>query len=223
MKWKHSALTKSTQAVTSRETKATELLAESSAGNRRRILWIDGVGGFLLVDRDEVVVGQAVPGSPVDVAIVGDLSRQAAALRRSAGDYLLQPLQATQLGGRSVDRPQLLRDGDQIQFGGSVKLRFSKPSPLSASARLDLASFHRFKPSVDAVLLLADSCILGPSRGSHVVCPGWTSELLLVRQADAWHFRTTQELDANGRKMTGQIPMVAGMRLRGEEFSLSIE
>lgn len=221
MKQHHSALTRSTQTM-SGETKRKELL-ESSAGVPRRVLWIDGVGGFLLIDRDETVLGQALSSTAVDVAIVGDLSRQAAAILRTEGDYLIQPLQPVQIDGQAVERPQLLRDGQTLQLGNRVKLRFSKSSPLSSTARLDLVSLHQFKPNVNGVLLLADSCILGPRPGSHVLCPNWKSELLLFRHASGWFFRTLDEVDVDGQTARGQIPLVAGMRMRGDDFSLSVE
>ena len=222
MKHHQRALTRSTQAVT-RETRHKELLCETSPGARQRVLWIDGVGGFQLIEAEEALLGQAIPGSPVDIAVVGDLSRRAAAIRRSAGDYLLQPLQAMTLNGKIVDRPQLLADGDELQLGKCVKLGFHKPSPLSATARLSMLSLNRFKPSVDSVLLLADSCIIGPNPSSHVHCPNWKNELLLFRKGEGWVFRTLDEVEVNGVLTQGQIPMEPGMRIGGEDFSLSIE
>ena len=216
-------LTQSTQAVT-RETRTQDLLAETSAGQKRRIMWIDGVGGFMLVEKDEVMIGQAASGNvSVDIGIVGDLSRQAAAIKRVDGDYLLQPLQPTWLNDYPVDRAQLLADDSLIQLGQRVKLRFSRSSPLSATARLDLESLHRFKPNVDGILLLSDSCILGPNVGSHVLCPSWSNELLLFRHGSGWFFRSMVEVNVDGEPMQGQIPLVAGMRMDGEDFSLSIE
>lgn len=227
MKEQHPALSQSTQAHAPQQadTKTRNLLADTSAGSSRRILWIDGVGGYLLIDRDEVMIGQAISSSPIDIGIVGDLGRQSCALLRSDGEYLLQPLQQTivKLDGCTLDRPQLLKHDAIVQIGNRVKMKFTKPHALSATARLDLASLNRFKPHVDAVLLLADSCILGPSPASHVVCPNWKSELLLFRHAGQWHFRSLQEVDVNGETAQGQIPMVAGMRMRGEDFSLSVE
>lgn len=222
MKEQHSALTRSTQAM-SRETRTQDLLAESLAGNQRRILWIDGVGGFLLIDCDEVVVGQAISGGSADICIVGDLSREAAVIRRNQGDYLLQPLQPTMLDGRPVERAQLLQSGASIQFGDRVKLSFRMPNPLSATARIDLASLHRFKPNVDGILLLSDSCILGPAEASHVKCPTWSKELLLFRHGNGWCFRTSENVEVDGNSLQGQIPMIGGMRMKGDDFSLSIE
>ncbi len=217
----HSALTRSTQVIDSK-TRA-EALLSSATTNGDRVLWIDGVGGFLCCDRDETVIGQATSGNTANVGIVGDLSRQAAAIRRSGGDYLLQPLQQVLLDGQPVDRAHLLRDGAILQFGQRVKVRFSKPNLLSATARLDLLSLNRWKPSVDGVLLLADACVIGPNPGSHVTCPEWKHELLMFRHGAGWCFRTLAEVDVNGQKTQGSIPLVAGMRLRGEDFSLSVE
>jgi hypothetical protein len=204
------------------------MMIESSSDKtlpaRQPILWIDGVGGYLLVDRPEVTIGQAVAGSLVDIGIVGDLSRQAAVIRRIDGDYLLQPLQpATKLNGQCVERAQLLSLQDEIAFGPRIRMTFTKPNPLSATARLELPHLGRFQPHVDAVLLMADACILGPGRASHVVCPQWDNELLLVRRGAGWCLRANQELEVNGQLQRGQIPLAAGMRVCGPDFSLSIE
>ena len=43
-----------------------------------KILWIDGVGSFALCDSQEITIGQAFPGNSVDLAIRGDISRNAA-------------------------------------------------------------------------------------------------------------------------------------------------
>ncbi len=194
-----------------------------SASSTSPILWIDGVGGFLLVDRDEVTLGQALADSSADICIVGDLSRRAAVLRRCGSDYLLQPLQACQLNARSVDRPLLLGHEDLIELGQHVKLKFAKPHPLSATARLDLLSLGRFKPHVDAVLLMADSCVLGAKSSCHVVCPHWSREVMLVRRSQGWVFNAQEELEVNGRMQRGQIAVESGLRICGADFSLSIE
>ena len=224
----YSALTRSTQAIGLQAagqlpTGGTKEHSSDTVSLPRRVLWIDGIGGFLCCDQDEVVLGQAINGSLADLGIVGDLSRQAAAIRRSGDDYLLQPLQQMWLDESPVDRPQLLRDGAVLQLGRRVRVGFSKPNPLSATARLDMLSLNKWKPSVDGVLLLADSCVIGPNPGSHVRCPLWKQELLMFRLGGGWCFRTLAEVDVNGKKTQGQIPITSGMRIRGEDFSLSVE
>ena len=198
----------------------------ANAVSRRRILWVDGVGGYLLADRDEVTLGQAIAGSSVDIGIVGDIRRKAGVIRRSGADYLLQPLQATLLNGQAIDRAQLLRHSDLFQFGERVRLRFTQPHPLSATARLELVGLGKFQPHVDAVLLMADSCLIGPQANCHVRCPQWnpaSAPLTLVRRGQDWFFNATQELLVHGVPQRGLIAVVPGLRLCGADFSLSIE
>jgi hypothetical protein len=194
---------------------------QKSSNMSPRILWIDGVGGYLLLDRDDLLLGQA--GSVVDIGIVGDISRQAALIHRRQSDYFLEPMQETLVNGSLISEVQLLHSPVEFQIGNRVKLRFIKPHPLSSTARLELASMHRFMPRVDGVLLLADSCILGPSDTCHVRCAEWSRDLLMFRQGDQWFFRPSEAVMLNGQTERDQFPLVPGMRLNGNDFSLSVE
>lgn len=187
------------------------------------ILWVDGVGGYLMLDQDDLLIGQASAGTRVQIGIVGDLSRQAAILKRRQSDYFIDPVQETDVDGRPIDSPYLLRSGAVLRWGDRIQLRFLRPHPLSASARLDLVSLHRFRPRVDGVLLMADSCILGPSASSHVVCPGWNRDLLMYKGSGQWFFRSLDSVEVDGKSLSGDIPVARGMRMRGEDFSLSVE
>ena len=224
----YSALTRSTQAGVGSSQYNRDLL-QSQHGNtpnadRPRIMWVDGVGGYLLLDANEFTIGQAVASATVDIPIVGDLSRMACAMHRSESDYVLHPLQDVHIDAQHVQRPQVVSNGSTIQLGSSVKLRFVQPSPLSASARLELVSRHRFKPHVDAVLLLADSAILGPSQQGHVYCPAWPNQMVMFRDGADWYFRVFEAVEVNGKTSTEELILVqSNMRIAGESFSLSIE
>lgn len=230
MQPKHNALLMSTHAMQS-ETADGQKRVDTVASTKHAIMWIDGIGGYLLWDKPELVLGQAFTESHADIGITGDLSRRAAVIRRMGSDYLLQPLQATQLNGQVIDRPQLLRDGTLIEIGNSVKLKFRKPNSLSGTARLEMASIHRWKPNVDAVLLLADCCMIGPRAGSHVPCSDWRNEVLLVQKTGGtapapysnWQLRIAEEVQVNGQKMRGQFAIGPETHIRGEDFSLSFE
>lgn len=199
----------------------------SNQQNRDRtknlILWIDGVGGYLLLDRDELLIGQAVAGGHQDIGVVGDLSRQASVLKRLQSDYVIHPLQETLVDGHPITGAYLLTSGSTISWGPRVRMKFTKPHPLSSSARLDLTSQHRFHPRVDGVILMSDSCILGPSRTCHVVCQQWSNDLLMFRSGSQWFFRTLEEVETNGSPTIGQIPLASGLRVRGADFSFSVE
>jgi hypothetical protein len=78
----------------------------------RMMLWVDGVGGFLVLLKDEVELGQAVPDAAVDVPILGDLSRRHAKIRRMGESYVVEPLGPVAVGGTPVAAPTLLASGD---------------------------------------------------------------------------------------------------------------
>ena len=80
--------------------------------------------------------------------------------------------------------PTVLADNQLIQLGDNVRIRFNKPHALSATARLTLESHHKTQPSADAVLLMADSCVLGPNRHCHVRCRNWQRDVVVYRQND---------------------------------------
>lgn len=148
----------------------------------RFLLWIDGVGGYLVCESSEVVLGQPLPDGRVDIPIQGDISRDHAVIRRDGEGYVIVPRRRTQVAGRLLAGPEHLPDGALIELGAGVRLRFRKPHPLSATARLEFVSHHRTRPAADAVLLLAESLVLGSSPTSHIECLGWTDDIVLFRQ-----------------------------------------
>lgn len=191
--------------------------------NMRFILWVDAVGGFLVCGGNQIAMGQAAPGSSVDVAIQGDLSRRHATVSRHGEGYVLAPIQPIRLAGRKIEQPVNLVDGDEFEMGGGVRLRFRKPHVLSGSARLDVVSGHRTAPHVDGVILMAESCVLGPALANHVVCRNWSSDLVLFRRDDSLHCRSSRAMELNGKPVVGQSELPGNARLEGEDFSLSVE
>ncbi len=147
----------------------------------RLMLWIDAVGGYWVCLGNEVVLGQPEGSGAVDVPILGDLSRRHACIRRDGEEYLIEALHEVRIDDRPVCDVGRLCDGSRIQLGASVRLLFRRPHALSGTARLDFASRHRTHPSADAVLLMADTCVLGPKRHCHVVCRDWKQEAVLYR------------------------------------------
>jgi hypothetical protein len=190
---------------------------------RRALLWIDAVGGFLVCLDDCVVLGQPSPGDTIAVPILADLSRRHAAIRRDGGAYVLEPIHAVSVDGRPVSTPVVLADNQLIQLGDSVKLRFTRPHALSSTARLVLESHHKTTPSVDAMLMMADSCVLGPNRHCHVRCPDWRQDVVVYRQNDRILCRTEGQLVVDGVAANGASEIVSGQRVEGEEFSFTWE
>lgn len=189
----------------------------------RFLLWIDAVGGFLVHLADAVVLGQPEPPGQADVPILGDLSSRHARIRRDGEGYLVEALREVRIDGRRIEQAALLSHGNVLQLGGSVRLAFRRPHALSGTARLDFVSRHRTQPSVDAVLLMADTLILGPGARSHIVCPELREEVVLYRAEDQLHCRTQGAIEIDGTRCKDRGPIGLRSHVRGERFALSLE
>jgi hypothetical protein len=201
---------------------------DTVAGNenpQRALLWIDAVGGFLVCLDQQVVLGQPSPGNTIAVPILADLSRRHAVIRRDAGAYVLEPLQRTCVDGREITGPHVLSDNQLIQLGDNVHVRFTTPHALSATAKLIIESHHKMQPTADALLLMADSCVLGPNRHCHVPCREWKHDVVVYRQNDRVYCRADEPLTIDGTPASsiGETEIQSGVRVEGEEFSFTWE
>ena len=187
------------------------------------MLWVDAVGGFLVCLADEVIMGQPIRCAPVDVPILGDISSRHARIRRNGEGYLIDAIRDVRLDGRPIAKVASLRDGSRIVLGEGVRLLFRRPHALSATARLEFDSHHRTQPAADGVLLMAQSCVLGPSPHSHVVCPGWSGEVVLYRHDEQLYCRTPGRFEVNGRRCRDREPITRNSRIEGDSFSMKLE
>ena len=186
-------------------------------------MWIDAVGGYMVCLDDEVLIGQAVPDSTADVPIFGDLSRRHAVLRREGESYTLVPFATTLVERRPISDSKVLKDGDELQFGSSVAMRFRQPHPMSNSCRLNFISNHRTQPHADGVLLLANSCVLGPAETSHVVCRHWKRDLVLVRDGQSLRCHTMGKMEVDGKEVKQRSTIHMDSRICGDDFCVSLE
>jgi hypothetical protein len=199
-------------------------VAVTTANGGRGLLWVDRVGGYLLLLADRVTVGQATPDSNVDIPILGDLSRRHAIVRRCNETYILEPLAAATLNGFHLTSPTPLSDGDEIGLGLRVRLRFRQPTPLSNTARLELISQHHLQPSVDGVLLFGETCLLGPLAQHHVVCPGWEQPIVLSRDERlGFRFRARERVEIDGVLAADSGIISWNTNLAGRSFALRLE
>jgi hypothetical protein len=188
----------------------------------RFLLWIDGVGGYLVCLGNRVTVGQATPDAYVDVPLFADVSRQHAVLTRDEEGYLLDATRPLLVNSRPADKV-LLRDGDRLTLGSSCQLQFRQPVPLSASARLDLASGHRLPLTVDGVLLMADTLILGPGPQAHVVMPDLEEPVVLYRHRDGLGVRHSGNLAVDGQRCRERGILRPTSAVNGDAFAFAVE
>lgn len=188
----------------------------------RFLLWIDGVGGYLVCMGKRITIGQATSETYVDVPLFADVSRLHAALTRDEEGYLLEALRPVQVNGRAVERV-LLRPDDRLNLGDGCQVRFRQPAPVSASARLDLTSGHRLPLSVDAVLLMADTLLLGPGTHVHVELPECKNTVVLFRHKDGLGVRCGGELTVNGERCKDRGLLGSHASVAGDDFAFAVE
>lgn len=191
----------------------------------RFTLWIDGVGAFLLFVKDALTIGGPLAGSTVaDLALLANLSRKHATIRRSGEGYLLLAHAATQVGGRTVLEQIDLQHGSEISLGQSVRLRFVLPTVLSGTARLDFLSDHRPQQLADAAILMDETCVLGPTIDSHVPCPGWPEKVLIFRRGNELWCRARLDFFVDGQLASSAgSPLRPGSIVSGQDFRFRLE
>ena len=172
---------------------------------------------------ETVTLGQSSPEWTVDVPIQADLSRRHARISRRGDGYVIEPLQLSRVNGQVLRGQMLLSDGDEIQLGQAVRLRFRQPHALSASARLDFLSHHRTQPKADGVLLMAESCVLGPKWQNHVVCRDWEGDVVLYRRDGELYCRAMNPIEIDGQTCDGRGRLQRNAHVSGNDFSLSLE
>lgn len=201
----------------------TENAVNQVAPKSRLLLWVDAVGGFFVCLGTEVRVGQAGPDSAIDLPLLADLSRHHATIRRDEEGYTIEPLRDTRLNHQRIVSPTWLNDGSLLELGPALKMRFTRPHPLSATARLDYVSHHRTQPSSAAVLLMADTLILGPGPNNHVVCRQWPHDVMLHRQHGGLFCTSSTPLEVDGKRYETRAPLRWNSHVAGEGFSFSLE
>ncbi|MEZ6070153.1 MAG: FHA domain-containing protein [Pirellulales bacterium] len=194
-----------------------------AASGQQFLLWVDAVGGFWVCPDDRIVVGRPDRSRHADVPVLGDLARQHLIIHRAAEGYVVEPLAKTTLGGKLITAPTTLPDGSELVLNDTVRLRFSRPHALSGSARIDFISRHRTQPATDAVLLMSDSCVLGPGANCHVRCPDWPRDVILYRQGSQLRCRSAGPLEIDGNAVGNSGELTTGSHVAGEDFSLSLE
>jgi hypothetical protein len=188
----------------------------------RFLLWVDGVGGYLVCLANRVTLGQATPDGYVDVPLYADVSRLHAALTREDGSYLLEAIRPVQVNAQAAEKV-LLRPNDRITLGTTCQLQFRQPAPVSASARLDLTSGQRLPLAVDGVILMADTLLLGPGQQVHVALPDLKHPVVLYRHKDGLGVRCPGPLMIDGQRCQERGLLRPTSSVSGEDFCFALE
>jgi hypothetical protein len=77
--------------------------------------------------------------------------------------------------------------------------------------------------SVDGVILMADTCILGPEGQSHIVMPDLQRPIVLVRRKDGLGVHAVGEMTVDGQQQKDRGVLGVQSTVTGPDFRLSIE
>ena len=186
------------------------------------LLWVDGVGGYLVCLSHRVTLGQASPPATVDIPILADVSRHHATIQRDPEGYFLEAVRKVQVNGQAVEKV-FLRSADRVTLGGSCQMQFWQPVPVSTSARLDLVSGHRFLHPVNAVVLMADTLVIGPGGQAHVPAPDMTQPLIVFRNKGKLAVRWPGRLQIDGQNHSEKGPLEPGSTIVTDQITLALE
>jgi hypothetical protein len=196
---------------------------QQAEGNPLRfLLWIDGVGGYLVCLGARVTFGHVAAADRVDVPLAADVSRLHASLTRDAEGYVLEAVRPVEVNAATVTRA-LLQADDRVTLGTTCQFVFRRPAPVSATARLDLVSGHRVMLGVDGVLLMADLMVLGDGPQAHVYVPELRRPVVFYRHPSGLGLRHQGGLSVDGcpAPLRGLLPLPS--RVAGEDVSFAVE
>ena len=189
---------------------------------RRFLLWIDGVGGYLVCTAPRVAFGQATNKGPVDVPLFADVSRIHAEIHRDGEGYVLESGRAVAVNGTAATRT-VLKPEDRITFGSTCQLLFQQPVPISPTAKLELVSGHRLPVAVDAIWLMAENLLLGPAPPAHILIPDLPAPVVLYRSKEGLGFRCPGKFRIDGEPHEGKAILRVPCHVSAEHLSFALE
>ncbi len=186
-------------------------------------LWIDGCGGFRLATGTSWSLGgpSASKDESATIQIQADLPRMAGRILRNDSDYFWMPAKNRGAESSSADSNQAPTHQEKVWLDvdrplplpGSAKLDLSVPSPLSASAVLTLRRPHRFAGHIDAVILVADTVLIGPGKHCHLRCDDLFRRVALSHRENGWYLI---------RRDRDDLLLIPGQRVVVDEISLTL-
>jgi hypothetical protein len=188
-------------------------------------LWLDGVGAFLICFDQSVRIGGSGSDrdSKAEIALMSNLSRHHVRLIRSGEVWLIEALGPTFVDDRPVVKPRLLNDGNRLRLGATVGLKFRIPSTLTGTAKLEFDSPHRPNPTVDGIILLAETCVLGPGIDAHITTRSGSDRVLLTRRANGLWCQASEGVSVDGILSGTEAPCEAGRVYSGQNWRFRLE
>jgi hypothetical protein len=191
---------------------------------QRYMLWIDGVGSWLVICGRSAILGSAVESSAADIRLMAPLSRRHAEFEQLEEGWVMRGLGAGEpTHGTGVGAVCALSSGRVLEFAGRVQLVFRVPNVLSVSAVLIPEVPQRLVPYADGIVLLADRMLIGPRRDAHICCPQLAEQLVLYMQNGHLCCRSAGSFTVNGAGVDAVAVLCDGDVIVADEFRVRIE
>jgi hypothetical protein len=97
------------------------------------------------------------------------------------------------------------------------------PVPGSTTARVDVVSGHRLPMSVDGVLLMAETLVMGPGPQVHIQVPDLKQQVVLFRHRGVLGVRQPGEFTINGQPTNGRAFLPPVANVSGQDIAFAIE
>jgi hypothetical protein len=190
-------------------------------------LWIDGVGGYGIWGIASIELGRTVDPH-AGISIQGDLPGRSVRIERSGEEWMVSPIAEVSKNRVKVDSKTLIQHGDRIKLGEQVELLFEQVNPWSTTAMLRILSRHRWADPVDGILLVGQTCLLGPNPGSNIQCLDWNQSIVMFRKENAWMIRpsrgpmSTHHGSTKDALHVDAMPLKVGQRVESAHYSLTL-
>lgn len=198
-----------------------EARPDSPPGSRW-LLWVDGVGTFLVLTKDRISVGRLGASARPEIALSADISGHHAEILRVEEDYFIVASQGhLKVGGRPMQR-KLLSSDDSIELTPRCRLSFHLPTPLSSTAILSLHNGQRIEGDVRKIVLLKEHLILAPRGKGHIETRGSTGKIVLSREPRGLVCRAPDDILLDGASAGREAVVPLGARVQVGEVSFTI-
>ena len=168
------------------------------------LLWIDGVGTYLIVPGDRVSIGRAGSSTRPDLGLSrSGIAGHHAEVVRSDDDYFIVAAQGAVAVNGSPTPRKLLQDGDSVHLGDRSQFTFRLPTNLSSTAVITLRGNQRLDDNVQRIVLCDGHFLLGGQDNCHLQVPGTREPVVLTRTDEALVCRAAQPIVVNG-KLAGE-------------------
>lgn len=203
-------------------------LAKAQGLDGAFVLRVDEGGEYVVLRGETVSIGNVRDGR-ADLAILANIAGRHASIRRSMSfhggmqDTVVADGGEVRIGNQRVDQ-QVLRSGDRIQLGPSLKMDYRLPSNRSLTAALTLLGSFQVA-GTDRVLLFKDRgrdgrILMSAGKDGHVQVTAASGEVeLFALKTGQMRVRCDAGGSIDGRPFKGEHPVDAGAMVQAAGIS----